>query len=629
MFQTQRGWRRYAGARGLASSLQGAAASSGSRSGTASDAEDGHTDHLAAHPLRHAWRDLKPWRKAIAGAAIAVLFATLVRLSVPQFVNIGIDKGVARGSEGAGILLAATLGGVAALGVSYFLQRLQILLVARVGERFLFELRKKVFSHIQSLHIDFFDKELVGRLVARMTSDVEALNAFLSQGLVILVSSTLSFFIAMSILFTMSWKLTLATMTVVPFLILATVLFRQQASKAYLKVRERVSQVMARLQENLSGVRVVQAFGKEQEDASTFRGLNEAQFEAQLHTARLQSFYFPTVEFLGMAAVAIVLGYGSYLAANGQIGFGVVAAFLLYLSNVFEPIQQVSQLYNEVQAASAALAKLYGIVEITPRVKDAIDARELVVEKGEIELRNISFSYDGVKKALDGVDLELPGGSRVAVVGKTGAGKSTLAKLIARFYDPDEGVVMIDGQDLSEATLESVRRHVVFVPQEGFIFSGTVWQNIAMGWDESLREDAIDACKALGIYETLASLPQGLDTPITGQGQMLSGGQRQLIGLARAFVCNPSVLVLDEAVSAVDPATAAAIERALANLLPGRTSITIAHRMTTAVSADLIVVMAAGRVVECGRHEDLLRREGYYASLWSSWMRGSAFEGQV
>ncbi len=591
--------------------------------------DDGGDEHLAEHPFRRVWEDIRPLRRRIFLAAIVVLAAALARMAVPQAVRFGIDKGAAQGSAGLRNLVIAFILGCAALSALYVFSRLQIAEVARIGETYLFDLRRKVFSHIQSLHIDFFDRERTGRLVARMTSDIESLQTFVIQGLIVLISSVLAFVLSLAVLFEMSWQLTLASMSVLPVLIVVTIVFRRRANPAYLRVRERVSQVMARLQENLTGVRVVQAYAREESDAHKFEGLNEAQFQAQLETARLQSYYFPAVEFLGMAAVAIVLGYGSYLASSGVIGFGVVAAFLFYLSNIFEPIQQVSMLYNELQAASAALKKLYGILEVEPLVRDRPDATPLVVSDGAIVLHSVSFAYEPGKPALDRVTLEIPAGSRVAVVGKTGAGKSTLVKLMARFYDPDSGTVYIDGQDLSRVTLRSIREQVVFVPQEGFIFSGTVWQNIAMDWDPSSKERAIAAADAIGVSHIFESLPEGFDTELTGQGQVLSAGQRQLIGLARAYMAKPRIMLLDEAASAVDSVTAAAIENALSTLLAGRTSVTIAHRLQTAARADLVVVMSEGRVVEVGTHQELSKREGYYSALWASWSKMSARDTEV
>ncbi len=588
---------------------------------------DGPEENLAAHPLRSAWADIRPMAPRLALAAGFVVAASLARLAVPQAVRFGIDRGALGESDRIYNLALAFAFGLGFLGVGYLFSRLQVAEVARLGEAYLFELRRKAFAHIQSLHIDFFDKERTGRLVARMTSDIESLQSFVIQGLIVLVSSVLALVLSLAVLFKMSWQLTLASMSVLPLLVVATIVFRRRADPAYLRVRERVSQVMARLQENLTGIRVVQAYSREERDADRFEGLNEAQFEAQLDTARIQSFYFPVVEFLGMAAVAIVLGYGSYLAAGGTIGFGVVAAFLFYLSNIFEPIQQVSMLYNELQAASAALKKLYGLLEIEPRLRDRPGAPPLEVARGEILLEEVEFSYDGRRPALEGVTLEIPPGSRVAVVGKSGAGKSTLVKLMARFYDPDSGRVLVDGQNLAEVSLESVRKQIVFVPQEGFVFSGTVWQNLAMDWDTARRDEAIAAARALGVDHIFESLPDGFDTLLTGGGQILSAGQRQLIGLVRAYMARPAVLLLDEAVSAVDPATAAAVEDAVSRLLEGKTSVTIAHRLSTASRADLVVVMADGHVVEQGTHESLLKREGHYAAMWASWSRKAEMTG--
>ena len=597
-----------------------------SRLSTAPDTKEGAEEYLASHPLKRAWADIRPMWKQMLLASIFVIAGALARLAVPQAVRFGIDNGAAKGKAGVTNLLVAFAVGLFALAATYLFTRLQILKVSQLSEAYLLHLRRKVFAHIHSLDVDFFDKELTGRLVARMTSDVESLQNFAIQGLIVLISSALGFLLSLAVLVQMSWRLTVAALSVLPALVLATIVFRRRANPAYLQVRERVSQVMARLQENLTGVRVVQAYAREAKDAEKFEGLNEAQFEAQLDTARLQSLYFPAVEFLGMASVAIVLGYGSYLAASGAIGFGVVAAFLLYLSNVFEPIQQVSMLYNEFQAASAALRKLYGVLDVEPNLMDHPEARPLVVREGRICFENVSFYYEPPKPALDHVTIEIPAGARVAVVGKTGAGKSTLVKLAARFYDPDSGKVSIDDQDLACVTLRSVREQIVFVPQEGFIFSGTVWQNIAMDWDPNLRQDAIESARDIGLDPIFEALPEGFDTKLTGQGQILSAGQRQLVSLARAYFAQPRVLLLDEAASSVDPLTATAIEAALAALLDGRTSVTIAHRLTTASRADLIVVMSEGKIAEVGTHQDLLKREGHYAALWASWSRSASVD---
>lgn len=572
--------------------------------------------------VRLALKDLKKWRWKIVLASLAIIGATLARLAGPLLISWGIDDGIRRGTSGLGVINAAMALWVVAAGGAYILSRWQIWLVSLVGENYLRELRVKVFGHIEGLHLDFFNHERSGRLVSRMTSDVESLQQFVSQGLIVLVSSILTFVLTLAIMFRLSWRLTLATLLILPPLILASAIFRTRANPAYLKVRERIANVLTRLQENLSGIRVVQAYGRERVDAEEFSTVNESHFDAQMRTAKISAIYFPVVEFLGLAAAVLILGFGTYLSNKGLIGFGVVAAFIFYINNLFDPIQQVSQLYNDLQAAAAALDKLYSLLEIEAEVRDLPGAVQLDAPDGRLELCDLTFGYDSDRPVLHNVSLDFDPGTRVALVGQTGAGKSTLVKLMTRFYDPDAGAVKVDGTDLKSATLASIRTVIGFVPQEGHIFTGTVWENIAYGKEGSTRDDVVAACRELGVLENLESLPKGLETEVEEKGGLLSAGQRQLVALARAFIANPRVLVLDEATSALDPATAAAVEDALPVLMKNRTSVMIAHRLTSAERADLVVLMSDGRPIEVGSHVDLVAKGGEYASLYESWTGG-------
>lgn len=583
------------------------------------DSEDKLTRKQRRKVIRMAMRGLRPWRRLAVVAAVVILVATLARLAGPKLIAWGIDSGIARGSDGLSVVTWAAVLWVVASIAGYFLTRSQIWLVSYIGEQYLRELRVRVFSHIESLDIDFFSRERSGRLVSRMTSDVESLQHFVSQGLIILISSVLTFFLTLAILFTMSVELTLVTLAVLPPLIVASVVFRSYANPAYLRVRERIAGVLNRLQENLTGIRVVQAFGREEIDAGAFELANESHFKAQVHTARISAIYFPVVEFVGLAGGAIVLGAGAALASDGSIGFGVVIAFVFYLSNLFDPIQQVTQLYNDFQAATAALHKLHALLDVEAKIAEKPGAVALQDGPGRLRIERATFAYEENRPVIRDVTLDLDPGTRLALVGQTGAGKSTLVKLMTRFYDPNSGVVSFDGVNLRDATIESLRKMIGFVPQEGHVFSGTVWENIAYGRTRASRADALAACEQLGIMGVIRSLPEGIDTRVDEKGGRLSAGQRQLIALARAHLADPRILIMDEATSALDPATAAAIEEAIPALMTGRTSVIIAHRLATAVRSDLVVLMEDGKIAEMGRHEDLVRRDGPYAELYRQW----------
>jgi ATP-binding cassette, subfamily B, bacterial len=570
--------------------------------------------------MRRLVRMLRPYRAAIVLSSALLVAQTTCLLIGPALVKHGIDSGLRRHDAGALNLSAAVYLGVAILAL--FLGRFVILHVARVGETFLRDLRGRVFRHLLSLGMDFFEREKTGRLVSRMTSDIDALQELVSQGLVMFVQNALIFVGAVIAVFVLSPVLAACTLVIVPPVAIASRWFRRESNRAYLEVRERIGQNLATLQEGLAGVRVVQAFARERAFTSRFRETNEAQYDANLETVRISARYFPIVELTGVAGIAVIIGMGGYLTDQGIVTVGTVAAFVLYLNNLFEPIQQLSQLYNTVQSAGAALHKLFGLLDTGTSVAERTGAVDLPGH-GVLEVVDVSFAYTD-EVVLHGVSLRIEAGERLALVGPTGAGKSTLAKLLVRFYDPRQGVVCYGDVDLRDATLQSLRERIVVVPQEGFLFAGTIRDNVRVGRSDATDAEVAEAIDALGLGERFTALPEGLDTEVRERGSRLSAGERQLVSLVRAALADPAVLVLDEATSNLDPGTERAVERALERLMEGRTVVVVAHRLSTAERADRVAVIDDGRLVELGPHDELLARGGRYARLFAAWDTGHA-----
>jgi ATP-binding cassette, subfamily B, bacterial len=578
-------------------------------------------ERLSRHDARKVLRRLavllRPYRGAIALSTVALVAQTACLLAGPALVRHGIDNGLRVGDSAVLNRAALFYLGIAIAGA--FLGRAVILMVADVGETFLRDLRERVFRHLLSLGLDFFEREQTGRLVARMTSDIEALQELVSIGLVMFVQNALIFVGAIVVIFSMNWKLALCTLVVVPPVMIASRWFRRASNRAYLTVRDRIGQNLATLQEGLAGVRVVQAFAREPAVTSRFRGTNEAQYDAHLETVRISARYFPFVEFSGVAGTALIIGIGGWFVNRDIVTVGTVAAFVLYLNNLFEPVQQLSQLYNLIQQSGAALQKLFELLDTPTSIAERPGAVDLP-ERGALDVEKVTFAYGDGPPVLHDVSLGVSPGERVALVGPTGAGKSTLAKLTARFYDPREGTVRFGDIDLRDATLRSLRERIVVVPQEGFLFAGTVRDNIRVGRPDADDAEVEAAVAALSLTGRFAAMEHGLDTEVRERGSRLSAGERQLVSLARAALADPTLLVLDEATSNLDPGTERAVEQALERLMEGRTVVVIAHRLSTAARADRIAVIDDGRLAELGTHEELLRREGRYASLYAAWM---------
>ncbi len=574
----------------------------------------------ASRVLRRLFRMLRPQRALIALATLVLMGQAGALLAGPALVRHGIDAGLLShdGKGDAGALNLSVLLYLSMAIIGLFLGRAAIVLVARVGEAFLRDLRNRLFGHTMSLSLDYFETEKTGKIVARMTSDIDALQELISQGLVLFVQNIFLFTGAVIVVLLLSWQLAVGVLIIVPPVFFASRWFRRVSNKAYLEVRDRISTNLSTLQESLEGVRVVQAFGRERQFTKRFEKSNEDQYEANMRTTRISAKYFPVIEYAGVAGTAVIIGYGGWLSTRGIITVGTVAAFVLYLNNLFEPINQLSQLYNVVQSAGAALEKIFGVLDTRPTVRQHQGAIDLP-PASEIDVDHVTFAYGPNDPVLHDVSLHVGAGERLALVGPTGAGKSTLAKLIARFYDPVDGAVRVGDVDLRQVTFVSLRERIVVVPQEGFLFAGTLRDNVRVGRPDASDHEVEQALHALGLLDRFLAFPDGLETEVRERGSRLSAGERQLISLARAALADPTILILDEATSNLDPGTERSVEQALERLTHGRTVVVVAHRLSTAARADRIAVIVDGRLAELGTHDDLVAHEGHYASLYRAW----------
>jgi ABC-type multidrug transport system fused ATPase/permease subunit len=572
--------------------------------------------------LRHLISLLRPYRARVTLMFVSLVIATGAALAPPYLAGRAIDEGIRQ--EDMSALTMIVIAFVAAAVLNWAATYLQTYLINWVGQRALQDLRVELFEHLQRLSIGFYSRNRAGVLISRLTNDIQALDQLVTEGISTLFSATLTLIGTAVILFVLDPNLALITFLTFPVLLVASVAFRLASAGAYRLTREKIAQVTAYLQETLSGVRVVRAFGQEPRHRTRFAELNDEHREANMKTVYLNAAYFPSVELLSAVATAAILIYGGNEVIDGTVTIGVLATFVFYLQSFFDPIQSLSQLYTTYQAGMAALDKIFELLDEEPDVADKPDAVELPRVRGEIRFDDVTFSYGGDALALDHVSLDVPPGQTLALVGATGAGKSTLAKLVARFYDPDEGRVLIDGHDLRDVTERSLRSQLGIVPQESFLFSGTIRDNIAFGRPDATEEDVRAAAQAVGAHDFIVRLPDGYDTEVGERGGHLSAGQRQLVAFARAAAADPRILILDEATSNVDVRTEAQIERGLRRLLAGRTAIVIAHRLSTIRGAGRIVVLDHGGIAEQGTHDELLDAGGAYARLYRDWAAQSA-----
>ena len=572
---------------------------------------------------RVLWRTarmLEPQRRRVAIAMVTVVLWTGTVLAGPYLVKYGIDQGIT--DHDAGALNLAVAGYVVVAVLAYFTYRTQIALISRVGEEFLRSLRVRVFDHLQRLSMPFYDRSKAGVLVSRMTSDVDSLSELVQMGLTMFVSNALLLVISLAVLSTVSWQLMLVCSLALPPVILASIKFQRDSNAAYLDVRDRIGNTLSHLQEGIAGVRVVQAFAREDVETDRFEAGNWELYDSHMRSVKISAWYLPVIELAGWGTTALALGVGGYWVHQGVLTVGTVAFFVLTLSNLFEPVQQLSQLFNMVQSAGAGLKKLYELLDEPVDVPERPGAVDLPAA-GDVDVDDVSFAYATGPRVLRDVSLHIPAGMRLALVGPTGAGKSTLAKLVARLYDPSEGAVRFGGVDLRNATVDSLRGRIVVIPQEGFLFNGTIRDNVRLARAGATDAEVDAALAAVNAYDRFASLPDGLDTEVRERGSRLSAGEKQLVSLARAALADPALLVLDEATSSLDPGTEALVEGAVDRLLEGRTVVVIAHRLSTSERADLVGVVDGGELVELGTHAELVAAGGPYSRLYATWVAGT------
>ncbi|WP_213452684.1 ABC transporter ATP-binding protein [Rhizomonospora bruguierae] len=589
---------------------------------TAAEAPDERSVvRLRARSRRLLGSLLASHKRPLAWAVALLLLQNAAAMAGPYLVMLGIDHGIPplHDHGDVTVLVAVAVAFLGAAAAEYVGKRWFLTLSGRIGQAVLLDLRRRVYDHFQRLSVGFHERYTSGRVVARLTSDMDSIAELVDGGIDDLVLAGLSVLSVAGILLWLDPPLAFLTLLSFPFLILLSRWFALASAVAYRRTREAVALVIVHFVESLGGIRAVQAFRREPRNQEIFRAVNDDYRRANLTAWRLIAKYAPTLKLIGNVTIAVVLTYGAYRVLHQQTEIGVLAAFLLYLRRFFEPMQELSQFYNALQSATAALEKLSGVLDERPTVGEPARPTPLRGPRGNLDFRRVGFAYRGTDAVLDGLDLRIPAGQTVALVGATGAGKSTIAKLVSRFYDPVHGTVTLDGVDLREISDTDLRRAVVLVTQENYLFSGTVAENIRFGRPDASQGEVEEAARAIGAHEFIAALPDGYQTQVHKRGGRLSAGQRQLVAFARAFLADPAVLILDEATSSLDLPSERLVQRALRTILRDRTALVIAHRLSTVEIADRVLVMEAGRLVEDGPPALLIDRGGRYATLHNQW----------
>ena len=574
---------------------------------------------MAVEDVFTLWSFLSPYKLLILLAFFIVLIETALNQINPFLISKAIDLGImAKNLE---VLALIVLIKLCAIFLNFLARWAHTSFTGRLSARMLMSLRIRVFCHFQRLSLDFFTGEKAGRLLTRITSDIEVLNELFQEGLVQLVVQVLSLFMIGFYIFQLNPKLAIITVVIViPVMSVLTIWFRITSDRGYLVVRDRIANVLSDLSESLGGIRIIAAYNRRRHNIIHHNNVVGEYYDANLYTAKLAAFYGANTDVIGIAGRALLILFGGWMVLDGEMKVGELVGFLMYFTTFFAPIRMLVALYNQFQAGNAAVKKLRGLFSTSPSVPEKSDAMNLSPIKGEISLENVSFSYIPENPVLKNIDLHIREGETFAFVGPTGAGKSTIAKLITRFYDPVEGKVCIDGFDLKDVTFASLRRQIGVVPQEAFLFHGSIRDNIVFSRPDATEEEIMEACRIVGIDDLIGRLPLGLDTLCHERGVSLSSGERQLIALARAFLAQPRVLVLDEATSNLDLKSEGKIEKALDVLLEGRTAVIIAHRLATAMRGDRIAVVDNGKIVELGTHDELITQKGKYSDMYSTYL---------
>ena len=569
-----------------------------------------------SHLAKRLWSYVAPYSGRLAMAMLMMVIVSLTGLVGPYLIGVAIDNYIAE-HDMTGLAWLSGIYIVTQL-MHWFASYWQTFFMTWVGQKAVYEIRQDLYSHLQRLSFRFFDRQPAGVIMSRVTNDVNAMSELVSSGLVHLVADIITVVAIVIIMVSMNPRLALASFVTIPILVWAATVFRGHVRRAYAEVRQKLALVYANLQESISGIRVTQSFVRENVNHKRFNVVSHENLDANMRAITLFAIFGPFVQLVGAVGTCIVLWYGGTMIIGGTGGLtiGVLVAFSLYLTRFFQPIQEISNIYNMMQSAMASCEKVFAIIDEEPEIQDIADAVVLDGVEGRVELENVTFGYDPERPILHDINLVVEAGKRVALVGETGAGKSSIINLVSRFYDVQQGRVLVDGHDVRDVTVKSLRQHLGIVLQDSFLFSGTIIENICYGRPDATREQVMDAAKVVGAHGFIEQLEDGYDTEVGERGSHLSIGQRQLISFARALLCDPTILILDEATSSVDAYTELVIQRGLERLLADRTAIIIAHRLSTIRSADLIVVLDEGCIVERGKHDDLLARNGVYSLLY-------------
>jgi len=559
---------------------------------------------------------LKPVLKFMALGFTGMILRTFAQLAMPYIIAIATDDFIqTKNVTGLTVVALVLFGIVLTMWVGEYMSHLYL---AYAGQRVLYRMRNEMFDHLHQLSLAFFDHNKVGKLMSRVQNDINQLQEVLTNGILNMVASVLTLIGIATVMIVMNPKLALLTLTVVPVLGVIVFVWQKYARRAFIRVRQAIAVVNDQLQESISGVRAVQSLSREDVNMDQFDSVNKEHLNANITAAKLQAFMMPTVQIMTAIAYAILIIYGGYQVMNGVMGVGILLGFILYVQRFFEPIMELTMQYTMLQRAMASGSRIFELLDVQPEIEDKPGAIEMPPIQGALKFNHLHFSYEEGVEVLHDINLEVKPGETIAIVGRTGAGKSSMMNLVSRLYDVEEGMVILDGYDITEVTQESLRRQVGIVPQEAFLFSGTIEDNIRYGRLEATQEDVINAAKAAGVHDAIMRMEKGYDTQVGERGGGLSAGQRQLTCLARAILADPPILIMDEATSNVDTNTERVMQAALRRLARGRTCLIIAHRLSTVTTADRILALESGRIVEMGTHKELLANKGLYYQMFET-----------